>query len=96
MVAPGDPVPGTSGTDAVSCGAMRLRACAKAAVGVAKPRTTASTTAKAAATSAATPMRKTFTSHPDIAAFLVLNHGNFKPRPARPADQPAQDFLLSG
>jgi hypothetical protein len=80
-------VPGTSGTDAVACGAIRLRVCANAAVCAAK--------AKPAATTA-TPMRKAFTSHPDITAFLDLNHGNFKPWPARQADQAAQQFPLCG
>jgi hypothetical protein len=41
-------------------------------------------------------MRKAFTSHPDITAFLDLNHGNFKPWPARQADQAAQQFPLCG
>ncbi|MGB7040010.1 MAG: hypothetical protein WBD83_10365, partial [Xanthobacteraceae bacterium] len=88
IVAPGDPVPGTSGTDAVACGAIRLRACANAPVGVANT--------KPAATTTATPMRKAFTSHPDITAFLDLNHGNFKPWPARQADQAAQEYPASG
>jgi len=80
--------PAQSGTDAVACGAMRLWACAKAPVCVAK--------AKPAATTTATPMRKAFTSHPDIAAFVDLNHGNFMLWPARQADHTAQQFPLCG
>jgi hypothetical protein len=52
--------------------------------------------AKPAATTTATPMRKAFTSHPDIAAFVDLNHGNFMLWPARQADHTAQQFPLCG
>jgi hypothetical protein len=71
MVAPGDPLPGVSGTEAVDCGETRLRICAKAC-GETKRKTPIAAPATAA-------RRKIAKPHPDIAIFLDLNHGNFKP-----------------
>ncbi len=75
MVAPGEPVPARSGIEAVDCGAIKLRVCAWA--GMDTPSAAASKMPAAAANPA--PPREAVTFHPDIAAFLDSNHGNFKP-----------------
>jgi hypothetical protein len=80
MLAPGDPVPGTSGTEAVDCGPTRLCVCARAGE-KAQKLTTASIVLTATAFCA--PLRKAFVP-PRITAFLDLNHGNFKPPASAP------------
>ena len=84
MVAPGEPVPGVSGTGAVACGASRLRICANASIGA------KSATSKAAAAMAQ--RRKLPRPHPDMPAFFDINRGNFKPdrQPHAPAHNPTK------
>jgi hypothetical protein len=71
IVAPGDPVPGVSGALTVACGANRLRTCAGARAGAVKTIPTATT--------AAALRQNVVKPRPDMAIFLDLNRGNFKP-----------------
>jgi hypothetical protein len=79
MLAPGDPVPGTSGTEAVDCGPTRLCVCARAG----EKAQTLSAASIVLATAIRAPLRKAFVP-PRITAFLDLNHGNFKPPAGAP------------
>ncbi|HUC52050.1 MAG TPA: hypothetical protein VMA30_21895 [Xanthobacteraceae bacterium] len=50
-----------------------------------------------AATAIPAPLREAVTSHPNIAAFVDLNHGNFKPRaPYLLLDWTGQNFAGCG
>ncbi|MGA2895320.1 MAG: hypothetical protein ABSE22_20855 [Xanthobacteraceae bacterium] len=75
MLAPGDPVPETSGAGAVRSGEARLRICADACAGGKRKIPTA--------TAAAAHGRQTIDPHPNIAFFLDLNHGIFMPGAVR-------------
>jgi hypothetical protein len=97
MVAPGDPITPEGGdAGAADCGATRLCTCAETGAGMIAM---APATAK---TAAAAQRLKPGNPHPDIAFFLVSNHGNFMPRrtgqaeaKGRQAPHPADFPLLS-
>jgi hypothetical protein len=67
--APGEPVPGATGTGDVSSGARRLRVCAKVSIGARVPD---SNTAAHIA-----PRQTPLKPRPGMAVFFNLNHGNF-------------------
>ena len=76
MVAPGDPVPPTSGNEDDDCDGATKLVCAPAGV-------RAAVRIKAAATMNPAPNRETLMSHPRITAFVDLNRGNLMPRRRR-------------
>jgi hypothetical protein len=84
-VAPGKPVPGTSGAGATASGAIRLRVCANPGAG---GRVIIPTTAKAAAQ-----RRNTMGPHPDIRFFVDPKDGIFKPFAAGTGRRSVSDTL---